>query len=108
MKFDINETLDQMLAAIKGSVGENWPQVKATASQFLENKKERLNLLAELRIAGDLSHEKFMSRLEDEKLIAEAELNALKVLSKAMAQDAANAGISVLEKTVKGILDAVL
>lgn len=101
MNFDINEVLAEMLTAIKGSVGEDWPQVKSTANQFLQNKKERLSLLAELRISGDISQEKFLSRLEDEKLIAEAELHAIAVLSKAIAQKAANAAIEVLETAVK-------
>ena len=101
MNFDINEVLAEMIAAIKDTVADNWNEVKSTANQMLQRKKERLELLAELRISGDLSQEKFESRLADEKLIVEAELHAIAVLSKAIAQKAANAAIEILEKAVK-------
>ncbi len=108
MNFDINEVLAGMLSAIKGSVEDNWDVVKSTANQFLERKKERLELLVELRISGDLSQEKFESRLLDEKLILEAELHAIAVLSKAVAQRAANAAIEVLGKAVKAAVSAII
>lgn len=108
MEFDINETMSDMLAAIKGVVSDNWDEVKSTANQFLNRKKDRLQLLAELRITGELSQEKFESRLNDEKLIAEAELHAIAVISKAIAQKAANAAIEVLQKAVKVAISAAL
>jgi hypothetical protein len=104
MSFNINEVSSDMLSAIKGAVAENWPEVKSTAEQFLQNREERLTLLAELRIKGDISQVKFDSRLLDEKLILEAELNALAVLSKAIAQNAANAALEILENAVKAAI----
>lgn len=108
MKFNINEVLADMLSVIKGTVEDNWDEVKTTANQFLQRKKERLELLAELRISNELSQEKFVSRLADEKLIAEAELHAIAVISKAIAQKAANAAMNILEKAVKVAIDAAL
>ena len=108
MKFDINEVLADMLSAIKETVEDNWDVVKSTADQFLQRKKERLELLALLRIEGDLSQKKFESRLKDEKLIAEAELHAIAVISKAIAQRAANAALDVLKKAVKVAISSAL
>ena len=108
MNFDINKVLGDMLAAMKNSLSDNWDEVQGPAKQFLENKKERLKLLSELRISGDLSQEKFESRLEDEKLILEAELNALAVVSKAIAQKAVNAAMDVLSRAVKAAIDIIL
>jgi hypothetical protein len=108
MNFDINEILVDMLAAIKGTVEDNWDEVESTANQFLQREKERLSLLAELRINNELSQEKFESRLADEKLIVEAELNAIAVISKATAQKAANAAIDILVKAVKVSIDTAL
>jgi hypothetical protein len=108
MSFNINEVSSGMLSEIKGAVAEDWPQVKATAERFLQNKKDRLALLAELRIKGELSQAKFESRLQDEKLILEAELNALAVLSKAIAQNAANAALEILGKAVTAAISAAL
>lgn len=108
MSFNINEVSSGMLSAIKGAVAEDWPQVKATAERFLQNKQDRLALLAELRIKGELSQAKFESRLQDEKLILEAELNALAVLSKAIAQNASNAALEILGKAVTAAISAAL
>ncbi len=108
MDFDLNETLADMLGAIKGAVSDNWDEVRSTANQFIERRKERLNLLAELRLAKEISEEKFLSTLEDEKDLLEAELHAIAVISKAIAQKAANAAIDILGKAVKAALSAAL
>lgn len=100
MSFEINTVLADMSSAVKDTVADNWDETKSVTIRFLQNRKERIKLLAQLRIDGDLSEEKFKSRLEDEKLILEAELNAMKVISKALAQNAANAAINALEKAV--------
>jgi hypothetical protein len=108
MNINIDDVLAEMLSTMKGAVGENWSEVKTVAQQFLQRRKERLELLAQLRISGDLSQEKFESRLLDEKLIAEAELNAVGVISKALAQKAASAGLDILKKAVgTAILGAI-
>lgn len=108
MKFDINETLALMMGEIKGIAADNWPEVKNIAGQFLQNRKERLELLASLRISGELSEEKFLSRLEDEKLIFEAEMHAIAVISKSIAQRAANAAIDLFSKAVLAAVKAAL
>lgn len=108
MSFNINDVSTDMLSAIKGVVDDNWPKVKSTADQFFQNRKERLELLAVLRIKGEISQEKFESRLQDEKLILEAELNALAVLSKAIAQNAANAALEILGKAVSTAISAAV
>jgi len=100
MKFDIDKVLADMLSAITGTVDNNRDKVGTLAAQFLQNDKDRLEMLTQLRLSGDLTDDKFLQRLADEKLVVEAELNALAVVSKAIAQQAANAAIAVLEKAV--------
>jgi len=108
MSFDIHTVLADMGSAVKETVTDNWNETKSVTLQFLQNRKKKIALFAQLRISGELSKEKFNSRLEDEKLILEAELNALQVFSKAIAQNAANAAINVLEKAVfKAISSAI-
>jgi len=106
--LNMNEVLADMLSAMKGAVGDHWNEVKEVADQLLQRRKERLELLAELRIAGELSQEKFESRLLDEKLVAEAELNAEAVISKAVAQKAANAALEILQKAVNTAIEVAL
>lgn len=107
MEFDINEVLAKIASEVKSIFAENWDVAKSVVNQFLQNKKERLELLAELRISGDLTQERFESRLKDEKLIAEAEFHAVAVITKATAQKAANAVIKVLEDTVNVIISKI-
>jgi hypothetical protein len=108
MKFNIEGTLQDMLSAMKGVAKDHWQDVEATASSFLQRRKERLEMLATMRINGELSQEKFESRLQDEKLILEAEINALAVLSKAITQKAVNAAMDTLEKAVSKAISGVI
>ena len=100
MAFDINETVADMLGSIKTTVKDNWNMVKDTANAFLQSKKDRLELLASLRIQNEISKEFFLKRMEDEKKILESELHAVAVITKAIAQRAANAAIDVLDKAI--------
>lgn len=108
MSFDINEVLFQMSDAIKQNVAENWEEVKTPANIFLQNRKERFALLAELLIKKEISQARFDSRMEDEKLIAEAEFHAIAVISKAIAQKAANAAIDIFQKAVMAAVNAAI
>lgn len=100
MAFDINEVLAQMLGAIKTTVKDNWSNVKDTANSFLQDRKLRLELLASLRLQKQISQEFFLLRLNDEKKILESELHAVAIVTKAIAQKAANAALDILQGAV--------
>jgi 2-phospho-L-lactate guanylyltransferase (CobY/MobA/RfbA family) len=100
MKFDIDETLAQMLAAIKDNLKDNWKMIKAHANTYLQNRKSRLELLASLRLANEIKEEFYLKRLKDEKKILESELHSIAIVSKSIAQKAANAAIEVLQDAV--------
>ena len=100
MTFDINEVLANMLEAIKGSVKQDWNIVKSATSKFIQSRKERLSLLADMRLHNQISQPFFEARLADEQKIIESELHAMAIISKVVAQNAANAAIEVLSKAV--------
>ncbi|MGZ5219145.1 MAG: hypothetical protein ACXWWD_04225 [Chitinophagaceae bacterium] len=104
MAFDTNEVVAQMLGAVKTSVKDDWKLVKETASIFLQTRKDRLELLASLRLNNEISQKFFLKRLEDEKKIMESELHAVAIITKAAAQRAANAAIDVLGKAVTKLI----
>ena len=104
MAFDINETVAQMLAAVKTTVKDNWSIVKETANTFLQARKDRLELLASLRLSNEISQRFFLKRIEDEKKILESELHAVAIVTKAIGQKAANAALDILEKAVSKAL----
>jgi hypothetical protein len=104
MSFDIEAVLGDMLDAVKGSVDADWDDVKGYAKQVFENQKEALKVLAEQRLRGELSDEELESELEDEKDTLEAELKAIQVMTKAMAQRAANAAVDVFFNAIRAAL----
>jgi hypothetical protein len=104
MAFEINEVVAQMLGAVKTSVKDDWKLVRETAGTFLQTRKDRLELLASLRLNNEISQKFFLKRLEDEKKIFESELHAIAILTKAAAQRAANAAMDVLGKAVDALL----
>lgn len=101
MDFDINETLAHMLGALKKNVAEYWTETKGTANQFMQNRKARLELLAKFRIENKITDDDLKSYLEDEKKLLEAELHAIAVITKAMAERAANAALDILFTAIK-------
>ena len=100
MTFNINSVLSDMQSAMKGKLEGDWDSVKFTANQFLERNKLQLKLLADLRISGDIPEITFQARLTDEKIFIEVEINSMGVVTKAMAQNAANAAINALTTAV--------
>jgi len=104
MSFDFNAVIGDMLAAMKESVDTDWDDVQGYAKQVIENERETLLELADQRLAGLLTDEELKSELEDEKATVAAQLKAVQVMSKAMAQRAANAAMDVLFNAVRAAL----
>ncbi len=104
MKFDIDETLSQMLEAMKGVAKENWKTIRGNANGFLQQRKGRLELLTSLRIANEIEEQFYVKRLTDEKKMLESELHSIAIVSKSIAQKAANAAIEVLQQAVSKMI----
>ena len=104
MKFDINEILADMLNAMKGSIKDDWTVVKKSANNFIQSKKDRLALLAAMRLEGAIDNDFFEKRLADEKEILTSELHSIAIVNKVMAQNAANAAFRVLENVINTAL----
>ena len=102
--MDFNEIISEMAQAIKGVVKEDWSVVKGTANDLLNDAKGRLQLLVTMRLDGEISEDNFKQRLKNEELILESNLHAIAIITKAVAQSAANAAINVLEKAVNSLL----
>lgn len=108
MKFDINEVVAGMVAAVKDNVKDDWPLVKSTANNYLVARKERLELLASLRLSNEIADDFFQKRLSDEKKILESELHSIAVITKAIAERAANAALDVLQSAIKAAAGTIL
>lgn len=102
--MDFNEIMAQMAAAVKAVVKKDWDVVKSTTNDFLMYSKERLQLLVSLRQNNEISEKSFKQRLKNEELLLESDLHAIAIIKKAVAQNAANAAINVLEKAIDKLL----
>lgn len=100
MAFDINEVVAQMLGSIKDTVKDNWNIVKDGANGYFQDHKSRLELFASLRLQKQISQKFFESRLADEEKILESELHSIAIITKAIAQKAANAAIDIFQSAV--------
>ncbi|MEP6926098.1 MAG: hypothetical protein ABI834_00615, partial [Ginsengibacter sp.] len=97
MAFDINEVLAQMLGSIKTTTKDSWNNVKDSAGTYFQNRKSRLDLLASLLLQKEISKEFFLKRVADEKTMLESELHSIAIITKAIAQKAANAAIDIFQ-----------
>ena len=100
MQLDINEILADMLNAMKISLKDDWKVVKKAANNFIQSKKDRLELLAIMRLEGAIDNDFFEKRLTDEKEILTSELHSIAIINKVLAQNAANAALKVLEDVI--------
>ena len=100
MSIDINEILADMLNAMKATIKDYWKVVKKSANNFIQSKKDRLELLASMRLIGAIDNDFFEKRLDDEKEILTSELHSIAIVNKVMAQNAANAAFKVLEDVI--------
>ena len=94
--MDIQNLLQEMLAAMQSSIKRGWKKLEPTEKHFLESRKDSILELTSLWIEGELTKEEYESRLADEKLIWEAQLNAISAVSKATLQHSINAAMDVL------------
>lgn len=108
MKLDVDQVMADMLTAMKNSIKKDGGKTKRLTGELFKNQKERFELYAELRITNEITQEQFESRLEDNKQIMEAELEAAIVISKVATQNAVNAALDVFNKAVKDVISTVL
>ena len=100
MILDINEILADMLNAMKISIKDDWSVVKKQANNFIQSKKERLELLLSMRLNKEINDSFFEKRLADEKEILTSELHSIAIVNKVVAQNAANAALNILENII--------
>jgi hypothetical protein len=104
MAFDINEVLAGMLSSVKTITKDNWNNVKDSANSYLQDRKFRLELLAALLLQKEISQEFFKKMVAEEEKILESELHSIAIVTKAIAQKAANAALDVFQKAVMKVL----
>lgn len=104
MSFDLNKTLEDMLAAAKAVFADEWPNVKDDMQRVLNDEKEALKDIAEARIRGEINDEELEEQLKDEKEAFEAGLSMARASTKATMQHALNAASEVFWNAVRAAI----
>jgi hypothetical protein len=101
MSFDINTVLGDMVDSVKGIVADDAGKIGGYAKTIMENEKESLEELAKARLFGEISEDELKEEIEREKMVVEAELLTLEIMTKATAQRAVNAAMEIFVKAIK-------
>lgn len=108
MAFDIDQVVDDMVAAVAGEVKEGWADVQQCVRDAFQREKQALADIAQARIAGAIDDDEAKSQIDDEKDVLEAELLVCQIKAKVSAQQAVNAAIKVLNNAIGEALGVVL
>lgn len=104
MAFDFEGTMTAMLDAAAAELAEQSDEVQAAISQVVEDEREALRMIAEARLADEISEEEMESELEDEKLVMDAAAAMIRAVTKSAAQKAINAAVDTLRDAVAAAL----
>jgi hypothetical protein len=107
MGLPIDSIIADMVASVREDVITDIEITKAYFTEILQEQKEAYDLIAEGFMCGDLSEQQVIEELESEKRTLEAQLLAIQVINKAIAQKAANAAIQSIYK-ILGIALSVI
>ncbi len=108
MDINFKELEKGLTDILKESVKAEIPKIKEFSKKIIEDQKETLIKLAELRADGTITDEELLSELEDEKVTVENLYLSLKVAGKAAAQKTTNAVLKFLGDSIIGIVKAAI
>ena len=108
MSFDIEQVITEMTNAVGATVKKGTSDIRNAVREILENEKQSLRELGEARARDDIDDAVFQRELEREKKVVEAELLAIEIMTKAMAQKAVNAAMDVFANAVRTALAPIV
>lgn len=108
MELDFDAMLDGLTGVLKDSLEQDIPAIKEYAKKIIDEEKEMLTQLGELRLTGAITDDEFKAELEGQKEVVKNQMLALGVMSAAASQKAANAAIDFLRETVLSAVKALL
>jgi hypothetical protein len=107
MSFDYESTFKEMVDAAKSELLEDSEKIRNQMKEILEDEKERLKLIAEIKLDPTATDAEFDVALENEKAVLENAALALEIQVKVTAQQAINAAINVLNTALNAALKAL-
>lgn len=107
MSFNFESTFKSMVDAAKAELIKDSEQIRNQMKQILEDEKDRLKLIADIKLDPTATDAEFDVALKNEKAVLENAALALKIQVEATAQQAINAAINVLNVALKTAIKAL-
>lgn len=107
MSFDFEATFKLMINAAQTELLEDTEQIRNQMKQIMEDEKERLKLIADIKLDPTATDAEFDTALENEKNVLENAALALELQVRATAQQAINAAINALNNALNTAIQAL-
>jgi len=107
MSFDFQTTFKSMVDAAQTELLEDTEQIRNQMKQILEDEKDRLKLIAAIKLDPTATEAEFDVALENEKDVLKNAALALEIQVRATAQQAINAAINVLNTALNTAIQAL-
>ena len=104
MALPIDTIVEDMVASISGQVQGDIKVIKNYFLQILQEQNEALDTIVEGFENGDLTEQEVIEELKSEKKTLGAQLLAIQVMNKAMAQKVVNAAVNSVLKVLNIIV----
>lgn len=102
MAFEIDDVLAGMKDAMKSELEDDngWEDIQDYWAEVLEDRKEALRTIGDLRLQGALTNDEMEFELKQEKETLEIQFLALKQMTKSLVQRMVNAAMAALRKAI--------
>ena len=107
MSFNFEETFKSMINAAQTELLEDTEQIRSQLKQILEDEKDRLKLIADIKLDPTATDAEFDVAVENEKKVLENAALALEIQVRATAQKAINAAITALNTALNKAIQAI-
>ena len=107
MSFNFEATFESMVGAAQTELRADTKQIRNQIKQILEDEKDRLKLIAAIKLDPTATEAEFDVALENEKDVLENAALALEIQVRATAQQAINAAINVLNTALNAAIQAL-
>ena len=107
MGFDFEATFKSMVSAAQTELANDSELIRNQMKQILEDEKERLKLIAAIRLDPTATRAEFDTALQNEKSVLENAALALEIQVRATAQRAVNAAINALNDALNAAIRAL-
>lgn len=104
MSFDIDSVLRDMVDAANDVVKEEKEEIKESVKEILHTEKKSLQNLSEAMLRKEIDNVIFEKEIKREKIVIEAELLTIKIMTDALAQKVVNAVTDVFFKAVNAAM----